>query len=385
MTVYFVYRSHYDNPTGNFLKKFPEDDTVLGWFQRRWQGVPEYGDAREHAAAILGRDVYGFNTIFTRIAENEAPPPTTMDELAEIVEEYAYVNDLEHTAHSLQVLTDDDELEMAYYFFDDKFLAKKGAKAAYLLLDDWKLPADAGPAAASEFKSSGRVKKLLPKGTGEGTTWLALLAYYDSGNLSDIDVEGPCRLDGVRLPDLAGYLATAVPPKKAGAWPFELALLRSQLLADPPDAAGEEAAFLKLLREEPQEAGHWNVYSDWLAERGAPPAGCVVLERALQQSARFPVGSICNSINTTELARGSLSAARAELEALLPRFAGELDTAKSRVQVEQHVAQLCLHTARWGDQDLYHRWIAFDDLWAAAHPDLAKAILTYARRWDVLS
>ena len=46
---------------------------------------------------------------------------------------------------------------------------------------------------------------------------------------------------------------------------------------------------------------------------------------------------------------------------------------------------LVLTLGRDLDRDLYHRWIFFDDLWAAAHPELAKAILTYAGRWDVLS
>lgn len=50
-----------------------------------------------------------------------------------------------------------------------------------------------------------------------------------------------------------------------------------------------------------------------------------------------------------------------------------------------HVAQLCLHTDCSEGVDLYHRWIFFDDLWAAAQPDLANSILRYDRCWDVLS
>jgi hypothetical protein len=58
------------------------------------------------------------------------------------------------------------------------------------------------------------------------------------------------------------------------------------------------------------------------------------------------------------------------------------------VRVEEHVAQLCHNTEHWRSHhrvDLYHQWIFFDDLWAAAHADLANAILRYARCWDVLS
>ena len=52
------------------------------------------------------------------------------------------------------------------------------------------------------------------------------MAYYDSGNLDDI--EGSRRFDGVRLPDLARHLATANPPAGSrldDGWPFELLLL----------------------------------------------------------------------------------------------------------------------------------------------------------------
>ncbi len=48
------------------------------------------------------------------------------------------------------------------------------------------------------------------------------------------------------------------------------------------------------------------------------------------------------------------------------------------------MAVFCLHVARWDKEDLYHQWYFFDDLWAAAHPDLANALLRYASRWDVL-
>src|SRR5262249_28107540 len=65
------------------------------------------------------------------------------------------------------------------------------------------------------------------------------------------------------------------------------------------------------------------------------------------------------------------------------------DPARSRVQVGEHVAQLGLHVRHdklvRTERDEWHRWIAFDDLWAGVHPALATAILRHGKRWDVLS
>src|SRR5262249_39594469 len=63
--------------------------------------------------------------------------------------------------------------------------------------------------------------------------------------------------------------------------------------------------------------------------------------------------------------------------------------AQFRVQVEEHVAQLCFRDHVWRlprrNQNIYEQWVLFDDLWASAHADLANSILRYVQRWDVLS
>jgi len=188
----------------------------------------------------------------------------------------------------------------------------------------------------------------------------------------------------VRLPDLARHLAHASPAGQD--WRFPLRLLRAQLLR-PPDGAGpQELGFLQAIQNAPRDEANWAVYSDWLQEQGRPPAGLAVLERALLACTRFPVASIMNSVDTRPLGLGEGAAARAELEGLLGQFArGGHQPALSRCHVEEHLAQLCLHTGRWDNRDLFHQWFLFDDLWAGAHAALADAVLQYARRWDVLS
>src|SRR5262249_58978591 len=112
------------------------------------------------------------------------------------------------------------------------------------------------------------------------------------------------------------------------------------------------------LRADPADEAAWRVYSDWLADHGRPAAGLTLLGRAL----------------------GRLTAAAGHKGA---------DPARSRVQVDEHVAQAGLHMRRVQyarrSRDDWHRIVLFDDLWAAAHPTLATAALRHLNRWDVLS
>ncbi|HEX5877896.1 MAG TPA: hypothetical protein VF468_06170, partial [Actinomycetota bacterium] len=53
--------------------------------------------------------------------------------------------------------------------------------------------------------------------------------------------------------------------------------------------------------------------------------------------------------------------------------------ALSRIQVTSHLVQAAVHV----DQHFsYERWYLFDDVWAAAHPDLAASLLRCATGWD---
>lgn len=381
MAVYFVYRSHYNTPALNHLRRF-EDESVLAWFRRNWKAVPDRG-ASAHVQKLFGCRVYGFRSLFNAIAEHSLPAPPSDAALRRLLDEHLYVEQsLLCRPHAIQVLTDDDELELAYYFFDDHFLASHGNKAAFLLREDWQLPEGAGEAGLNPPVP---VNKLAPPARGAGATYLAFLAWYDSGSLTDI--EGAYVVPGVRLPGLPRYLATTAPPpgyKREGGWPFELRLLRSQLLQAPAKMPREEKALLAGVQDSPADEARWLVYADWLEEHGQ--SRNALLERALRASGRYPVGTICNSLSTRDFRGNDLAEARKQLEELVgPGVMGDprADAKRARVQAGQHVAQLSLVASRGGDT--WHRWIIFDDLWAGAHPALATAILRYAGRWDVLS
>jgi len=223
MSVYFVYRSHYDNPTLNHLKKF-DSPSVLGWFQKYWQEGAAHADDKDYLGKLLGSRVYGFYSIFEAIRDYKLSPPKSIKDLQNYLTEYLYVEgEILFGPHSIQVLTNDDELQLAYYFFDDNFLEANAEKARFLLHEDWKLPDNFS---SDSTRLSEPCTPIHPDGGGTGTTYCAFLSYSTGGNLEVMD--GPICINRTRLPNLVSYLSKTIPGESCD-WPFELRLIRSQL------------------------------------------------------------------------------------------------------------------------------------------------------------
>jgi hypothetical protein len=299
--------------------------------------------------------------VLERAAEEGLPVPQTMAQLAGAVAECVYYPEIVFEEHALQVMTDDDEIEMASYVFDDHFRARVGADFTALLLhDDWRLPAGAGK---GRFVPVIDAARLLPRAKGKGTTWFVLQMAEDTSCLSEMRY--PMRITGVRLPELCRYLAEVIPaPGQPGGmdWPWELRLLRTQV---PEDPSGSAALRVALERTNALNVKRVDRLGDW---HGAG------LEGDLASARR-------------ELAE---RLAQIEQQSATCSLSQPADPALSLIQVEEHVAQLCLNViapcVQFGHRyEMYFQWIFFDDLWASAHPDLANGLLRYSSRWDVLS
>jgi hypothetical protein len=344
MSVYFVYRSEYEGPSGKHVRKF-EADTVLGWFRQVWEPAKQAADASEWVKSEIGTSVYGFYSLFENARENNLPAPTSDRVLKSYLEEHLYAEgEIKYKPHALQVLTDDDEIELAYYIFDDEYLRLHPGRVDYLLHEGWRLPTTCGD---HPSRPTVPAKVVRPPGKGQGETYLVFLAAYDSSGLSDLDeFGGPCRIKGVRVPELVDYLESTEPGET---WPYELKLLRTQIMPDNP------------------------------AE--------LPLEAALERVARLPVLRISESESISRLGLGSVEQARTEVVNIVKSLHGELDhdASKSLISTSAHLAQLCLHVGDFFGSDVYHQWVIFDDVWAGAHMALADGVLRYAKRWDVLS
>nr|WP_055502710.1 hypothetical protein [Nonomuraea pusilla] len=221
--ISFVYRTHYEGPLGKRVRRLP-DDSVLHWFRRAWAAVvDEPGrDIQHWLDAELGGPVYGLHTVFREAREQRLPAPRDWRELATVLRDHLYYEgELRADEHGVRVCTDDDEVELCYFFFDDALAGLRPERAAYLLHESWPLPGDAAG-------------DPLPAGSGE--THAAFLTFYDSDSIC---WQPPITFPGVRLPDLAAHLRAATAGLEG--WPLELVVLRA-LLAPHDTGLGEALA-----------------------------------------------------------------------------------------------------------------------------------------------
>jgi hypothetical protein len=223
--IWFVYRTHYEGPLSKRVRRL-EAPSVLAWFAKALEKKDKGVDKE------LGGRVYGLDSLF----EEKHDAPKSIAALRELLEEHLYVEgDIRLDAHSLRVSTDDDEVELAYFFFDD-VAAKKKDRVAWLLHDEARLPTKIGK---GKYKPPFPIDALGPKRKGEGTTYACLLTFADSESLPGSAHAFP----GVRLPELAAHLRASTPND----WPFELRLLRASLDGDDLAAALKKCAAYPLL------------------------------------------------------------------------------------------------------------------------------------------
>jgi hypothetical protein len=371
MPVWHVYRSFDVPPTGKHLRRF-DDDTVLDWFRRNWDylAVEDRDLIDQRLIEVLGYGGWPLFMPFIHSAEEGLPPPETVEDvLVRMRASFGNEDVSSSSPHVLEMMTEDDGEGGAVYFFDGHFLKESGARAAYLLQDDWRLPSGSG---AGGFTPTAETIELETAGDGPGATYAVFLVRESKYPIDDLSPAW--RIDGVRLADLARHLLAAPPEDASGYLRLLPALAFAGLsLPEPMDEA-----FLSAVRTDPSDAASWAAWNDWRAERGAEPPGIGLLGAAFARMARLP-GSL-----QYRLPRKPSPQALLELET---KHHAELrQTPKSLIHGEEHLMQMCLDVAYREETGPYFgQWILFDDLWASAHPELADALLTWCARWDVLT
>lgn len=300
----FLYRTHYEGELSRRVRHL-DDPTPLDWFRRVW------GRPADATLAELGGEVYGLAAFLERTAELTAP--TTPAELGDVLREHLYYEgDLLTDDRSVRVLTDDDEVELAYFFLTDALVAERPDRFAYPVRAEFPLPADAD--AGTEP-------------VGPGHVVVAPLTFYDSESITWNRLH---TIEGIRLPDLAAHLAER--PDASGLSP-ELVLLRAATGPDTDLAAALE------------RFGAWPLLdgSDDGLEGPHADAHAAFTARLRETASRPPE--------------------------------------RNRVAVGPHLAQLVTHQS---DFFGYQQLFLYDDVWAAAHPDLAASLTHYVQCWDPL-
>src|SRR5262249_44798505 len=183
MAVYFVYRCHYGTPSEKHVRRF-EYDSVLDWAKAVFKTVGDREAAFKYGEDLLGGlDVYSFGSMFA--TDEDTPPRRPPRTMADVKAWFQgmYVGEEKHGPHHIQILTDDDEIEMAVYVFDDHYRAKHPGKADFLLLDGWELPAGESDGSQPELPKTRAVE---PAGEGKGRVYVVKLYADESCNLMDL-------------------------------------------------------------------------------------------------------------------------------------------------------------------------------------------------------
>lgn len=371
---WFVYRCLYEPPAGKRIRRLP-DASVLGWFQRMWAAtaaVVDIGDeweayqfVRQQLRAELGGEVHGLDSVFVAARQQGLDMPCSWQELRALLETALNVEyEVRTDAHSVRAHTNNEDIYLAYYFFDDALAGAGADRLAWLLHDGWELPADTGP--SRPFEAGVPVRRLAPTEAGPGATYVVLPVDHD---LLWWTGTPPWMVVGVRLPRLAAWLRAVTPattqirdapydpltrtghlhPHRFQGWPYPLLLLRALV------APGEQRLAPALDR-----FGRWRGFTLFTPDYVLPED------------------------------RWLLGAHGGAHEQALERLQAGHDQGNQdrgggpsawRVRETEHLAQLALHTSHAGHG--YHfSWVLFDDLWAGAHPELARGMLRAASAWD---
>ncbi|MFC7246675.1 hypothetical protein ACFQO7_29695 [Catellatospora aurea] len=321
--MYFVERSRLDSPLSKLVLHLPET-TVLGWIQRAWH----HEDPLGLLDAELNGGPYGFDTIFEAIEEHSLPCPQTLDELRELLDEHLWIESedpIRLDGRGLRVRTDDDEVDLAYFFLEDEAVTAHPDRLAYLVNDSWPLPSDAAASGAA-FTPDVALRVADPSGPGPDSVYLVRVTWeHPEPRATNLNRREMIVFRGVDLPGLADHLRGAAEPVS---WEsFDADLLRSLV---GPDDDGIGPALDRYLCLEPYDL---SVRGVWTA-----PSHEQILTWKLPEP-----------------------------------------PPQARLEVAEHIAQ----AARYIDDFFgYEQLFLFDTRWAAAHPDLAQSLLRYGTDWD---
>src|SRR5262249_20344081 len=152
---------------------------------------------------------------FRYVRESGKPPPTTIEEVRDALT-WCYHTEIRYEEHCVQVLTDDDDTDMAYYFFDNAFVAAHPDLTAYLL-HEGPLPDGAGEPRGLPADPDLRERDPMLEAQGEGRIYVVPLMRDDSSLYEELDAGNLDLIEGLRMPQLCRQLMTLM-PEQARDW-----------------------------------------------------------------------------------------------------------------------------------------------------------------------
>jgi len=332
VSTYFILRSPY-LPANRSICRL-DASSPLEWFQAVWPRLRRDADVTSKALLDVD-DLYGFEGFAGNVRRKELAAPATSGELQALLSENWYCNHIECEDGHVFVETDDDEVEMAFWWVgEEAFQARQGLFACYAADP---LPADIG---SGDF-DPGRAIAAARHAGETGAVFCVFATVWDSGNLNGLP--GPVAVRGVRLPGFAEWLRTPAP-------------------------GGTEIAGLH-----PDHAGHVPEL-DWLAlvARHNPELDLPALLRRLAEVSPVSAAKHWKGLKEGTVSEDEL---RNDVRWLEPWNAKPDDPPIPTVLVQASANAI---EFRLYDGFNWHVWFVFDDLWASAHPVLARSLLMFA-------
>lgn len=363
MGVHFVYRSGYENPLGHRLKSYDDRD-MLAWFQRHWlrmEDVPaiwvewttgvdgdKYFDIdfeflAKRTDAVFGMFVYGFEAVWTSMAQNSVP--RSNEDLVNWLKSIDYPEGQVFARHhALQAITDDDERELVVMMFDDHFAEADPGRVSFLLHNELDLPTKSLPS-IGEFHWSGSSELLVSAGCSNNSTYCIFIVLEDSAWLSP--PKGVFRFNGIELSSLAEELRKPVGLNHED-WPSELRMLRCIAIRNPELSTSQ--ALDRFVELEPFDNA--SIFDAWQS------GNCI--------ESRF---------------LGSEEKVELEFSEIAERLQQRIDPENTNhsKQISDHLVRIGYHVEDPEDyRNSFHlAMYFFDDVWAQANPDLATSLLHY--------
>lgn len=348
MSVYLLYREPYNRENCKYVKRFPNHD-LLSWIHHLWEivlGSEDGDELGKNVANFFGAKMYGF--WFYDILEEKIGKPATVGDAAEIFSRVGYITDVKTNQRNfIQMLTDDDELGLAFYLFDHTYLEEKPELAAYLSIEGFNLPTQKQPG-SSNLPSKGLSLFF--------ESYLFYAAHLD-------EIEAPVFIANLDLAGLPNYLATSTPLKN---WRIELMILRACSL----DRKGKVHSFDQMINELlSYKFAFWNEFMRTYEgeERKFLWEGDILkIKQVLDKKHELFISS--------------------------PHFSHKIDGGLHKIQRENNLFQIGIFVEDWGGVPmidvepgfLYDHWVFFESSWAEEFPYLANSIEQYFTRWDVL-
>ena len=332
--VYLVYRTPDETPLTRRVHKF-DDVTMFDWFQRIWPELSEES-LGNHSGRVDDELNGGMYCLMEDMREHGETPGSPA-ELTQWLDGRSFgEGSVKAVEHAFQAYTDDDEFDLVTLVFDDEFRKQNPDRTEFLLREEWALPDQYDDHVSTDkpFIWEGATNKLKPIGENEGSVYACLVVIDDGGWLSDL--LGPYEFQGVRLPGFVDFLRTV------------------------PEEVIQESENIK----------KWFTPEKWRTE-------FVELRRIAMAEDVEDLGSLLKSYDRQ-------AQAKFESKPDNPRSYWKSKWLPSKIQSGDHFAQIAFterSTSR--DNKTYDctvSWYFFDDVWAAAHSDLAKSILWAAKK-----